>query len=136
MNWRYKVLLFFLVFSFLLVIGRLFYWQVVKADELSILAESQYGKVIRLLPQRGEIKTSDGFPIVTNKTAYLVFGNPKEIKDQVATANTLAPVLQVDAASISSLLTLDKYWVPLKQKIDTQEKEEVKKLNLSGIGFE
>lgn len=136
MIWRYRAILFILIGIFCLIIVRLFYWQVVKASELSLLGQSQYGRAIKVLPQRGEIRTSDNFPIATNKISYLVFANPKEIKDKEKNSSILSRALDVDRASISAKLSLDKFWVPLKSGIDTMEKEEISKLNLPGVGFE
>ena len=79
MVWRYKLLLVFFVSAFVLILGRLFYWQVVRAQELVQIGDSQYGKFVKEIPIRGEIKTSDGFPIATNKINYLIVANPKEI---------------------------------------------------------
>src|SRR3990167_499071 len=136
MIWRYRATLFLLIAAFCLIIIRLFYWQVVKASELSLLGQSQYGRVIKVLPQRGEIKTSDNFPIATNKISYLVFANPKEIKDKEKKSLILSQALDVDNASMSAKLSLDRFWVPLKSGIDAQEKEKISKLNLPGVGFE
>lgn len=136
MTWRYRFTFVILVLFFILVICRLFYWQVVKAQELSALGQLQYGRTVTVFPQRGEIRSSDGFPIVTNKISYLVFANPKEIKDKTATINTLSQVLSLDVASISADLSLDRFWVPLTSGIDTQTKDRLDKLNLQGIGFE
>ena len=136
MTWRYRFTFVILVLFFILVICRLFYWQVVKAQELSALGQLQYGRTVTVFPQRGEIRSSDGFPIVTNKISYLVFANPKEIKDKTTTINTLSQVLSLDVASISADLSLDRFWVPLTAGIDTQTKDRLDKLNLQGIGFE
>jgi len=136
MTWRYRFTFVILVFFFILVICRLFYWQIVKAQELSALGQLQYGQTVTVFPQRGEIRSSDGFPIVTNKISYLVFANPKEVKDKTTTINILSQVLSLDIASISADLSLDKFWVPLASGIDTQTKDRLDKLNLQGIGFE
>ncbi len=136
MIWRYRATLLLIIGIFCLIILRLFYWQVIQASELSLLGQSQYGSVIKVLPQRGEIKTSDSFPIVTNKISYLVFANPKEIKDKEKNSLVLSQILGLDKASISAQLSLDRFWVPLKSGIDTQEKDKINKLSLSGIGFE
>ena len=136
MIWRYRAILLILIGIFCLIIVRLFYWQVVKTSELSLLGQSQYGRAIKVLPQRGEIKTSDSFPIATNKISYLVFANPKEIKDKEKNSLILSHALDVDRASVSAKLSLDKFWVPLKSEIDMQEKEKISKLNLPGVGFE
>lgn len=136
MTWRYKTAFLGIVFLFLLVIGRLFYWQVVKAQELSALGQQQYGVNITISPQRGNIKTSDGFPIAGNKVTYLVFANPKEIKNIGETSSILASNLDMDIASVSSRLLLDRFWVPIKSGVDLQTKQKLDKLNFPGIGFD
>ena len=136
MTWRYRLIFLILTLFFSVIIGRLFYWQVVKAQELTTLGKLQYGRLVKLFAQRGEIRTSDGFPIVTNKISYLVFANPKEIKDKKLITDVLSPILKVDTASISANLSLDKFWVPLSAGIDSQTKDKIDKLNLPGIGFE
>ncbi len=138
MNWRYRVTLLAFFGVFLLIVARLFYWQIVKAEELSLLGQSQYGKAVQVTPVRGEITTSDGFPIATNKISYLVFSNPKAIKEREkqTISSTLAPILKTDIASISAALSKDLFWVPLKSYVDIKTKDEIDKLNLPGIGFE
>lgn len=135
MTWRYKFCLGVIVFCFLLVISRLFYWQVVKAQELSTLGQLQYGGAIKLLPKRGEIKTSDNFPIAANKISYLVFANPKEIKDKETASRLLANLLNLDEASVSASLGLSRVWVPIAPSVDIDTKTKIESLNLSGIGF-
>lgn len=137
MRWRYHFVLFIFVLFFMSLIGRLFYWQVVRADELSSLGQKQYGQSITLEPQRGEIFTSDGYAIVANKLSYLVFANPKQVKDIVSQSEVLASLLHMEKASISAQLSLhDRYWVPIKKDVDTDLKEKIEKLKLSGIGFQ
>lgn len=136
MTWRYRFAFLGIVFLFLLVVARLFYWQVVKAQELSFLGQQQYGTTVNLVPQRGQIETSDNFPIAANKISYLVFANPKEIKNVGEVSEILATVLGVNLASVSSSLSLDKFWVPVKSGVDTDTMQRLEKLNLSGIGFD
>src|SRR3989344_4698215 len=136
MKWRYPFLFITLVLMFALVISRLFYWQVVKAEMLSELAQSQYSNAIKILPKRGEIKTSDGFPIVTNKVSYQLFANPKELRDRDELIRDLSSVLNIDSASVSAALLPDKFWVSIKLDISPSEKAEIEKKNFPGIGFE
>lgn len=136
MNWRYTGVLAGFFFLFVCVTGRLFYWQTVRAAELSSLGASQYGYRLQLNPIRGEIKTSDGFSIAANKISYLVFANPKEVGDKDKTSTLLADSLKMDKASISALLNIDKFWVALAPQVDETKKEEVEKLNIPGVGFE
>src|SRR3989344_5041902 len=110
---RYRLILFILVGSFLLIIARLFYWQVVRAEELYFLGKTQYGYKMVVLPKRGEIRTNDDYPIVANKPAYLIFANPQNIskQDKKKIASLLPPILEVPTASISASLSFNLLWV-------------------------
>jgi len=136
MTFRYKVVFGLICLSFFLLILRLFYWQVVKAEELAKLGQLQYGKIIKIQPKRGEIKTSDNFPIVTNKVSYLIAVNPKEVRDKKETIDLITDVLKEDEASISAKLNLDKFWVMIKDNVDVKDKEKIEKENLPGFYFE
>ena len=133
---RFRVVLLSLLVCFLVVIARLFYWQVVMAESLKAIGAAQYGRIIEVVPERGEIKTSDGFPIAANKISYTVFANPKLVRDKKETSFVLAKLLGENVASISSELSLDRFWVPLGQNATSGKKDEIEKLNLQGIGFE
>jgi len=135
MTWRYRFVFLGFILLFFLVVSRLFYWQVVKAQELSLLGQEQYGTTTTLVPQRGEIETSDGFPLAANKISYQVFANPKEIGNKNEVAAVLASTLNLDTASVSANLSLDKFWVPIASGVDAQTKQNLEKMNLPGIGF-
>ena len=86
---RYRIVLIFITIFFGLITLKLFYWQFVKADELKKIGQVQYGKSVKIEPIRGEIETSDGFPIVANKITYLLYANPKEVKNKSDLARSL-----------------------------------------------
>lgn len=136
MKWRYPFVFIILLVLFGLVIARLFYWQVVKAEMLSELAKSQYGGLVKIFPKRGEIKTSDSFPIVTNKVSYLLYINPTQIKDKNTTVRTLSSLLDMTTASISARLLPNKLWVSIKEGIEASQKEKIEKMRIPGVGFE
>jgi len=136
MRWRYLTTLFFFLFLFGIISLRLFYWQIVKADELSGLGNSQSGSLITIQPKRGEILSSDNFPLVGNKLSYLIFANPKEITNKDKTSLALSNLLELDIASISSKLAFNGFWVSLKNSVDNSKKEEIENLQIPGIGFE
>lgn len=136
MSWRYKIgLLFFLVF-FSLISARLFYWQIVRADELASIGQAQYGRLVIQTAARGEIKTSDNYPVVANKLNYLFFINPQEIEDPIGLADKLSPILNIESASISANIIPDKFWISLDDKVDNDKKEKIEQLGLMGLGFE
>lgn len=136
MTGRFRLTLLAILVSFFLILSRLFYWQVVKAEELSNLGLAQYGGLITLVPTRGEIRTSDQFPIAGSKTSYLVFANPKDINDKKKTVQILSDTLKIDPASSSASLSKDLFWVPIAHGVDSKTKDKIEALNIQGIGFE
>lgn len=151
-----------LVFSFfilfgLLVAGRLFYWQIVKASEFSEVAKRQYSSSFEVEAERGEIFASDGFPFVANQREYLLYAVPKMLdQDLAGVARRLVQVLQVNEADsflpkdatssrewlkkkeieIKTKIESDSNWVRVENKISQKTKEEIEKLAIKGIGFE
>lgn len=138
MLWRYRILIIFFIISFALILSRLFYWQVVRAEELTRLGESQYGQYIKQTPKRGEIKSSDNFPIAANKITYLVFANPKDTSesDKKKIAEIFPSLLNIEAGTISAQLNLNRYWVPLKHNVENDKKLQIERYNFRSIGFE
>lgn len=133
---RYRSVLLFFTLIFGVIILRLFYWQVVKADELSKLGQSQYGTSIKIEPIRGEIKTSDSFPIAANRITYLLYVDPKIVKDKNTLAKNLSQILDLDQASVSASISQDLFWVPIKNSIESDLKNKIEKEKLPGVGFE
>ncbi len=136
MKWRYQLVLYAFLGCFFLLIARLFYWQIVEADSLTQQAQSQYGSLITIVPKRGDIQTSDGFPLVTNRLSYLVFANPKEVKNADTVGGKLSSLLDISVASLSGRLTSPGYWVSLKSGIDAKTKDAIDSLHIPGVGFE
>lgn len=123
----------FLLYTFLL--GRLFYWQIIRAEEIKEIKNNQSTESLELLPRRGDVLFSDNFPIATNNINYLTYANPKIISDVNKYSNELAEVLVYDVASISARLNMDLFWVRLGV-FDHETKEKIEKLDLPGIGFQ
>ncbi|MFZ5366448.1 MAG: peptidoglycan D,D-transpeptidase FtsI family protein [Patescibacteria group bacterium] len=137
--WRAKTLMLGFCFFGFLVAGRLFYWQILQGEKLSSLASSQYSQEEEIPARRGQILTSDGFPLVTNKQAYLVYAllpqldrSPEEI------STMLAKILQSQTREEmeKKLKSKDLVWVSLARKVDREKKEEIQKLQIQGLGFE
>ncbi len=159
-NWRPLVLVVVFFILFLLILLRLFYWQVLASEKLLQLAKNQYHSQEEIMPNRGEILATDGFPLVTNKKAYLLYsalGQLDKPSDEVA--ETLAPLLiepeNVEASlsagekekltknlikdkeeDLKTKLSLDLSWIILEHKLSEEIKEKIKQLEITGLGFE
>lgn len=154
---RGKIGLFFLYFLIFLITGRLFYWQVLKNDDLSKKAEDQYTRSVTLTGNRGYIYTSDGYTLVSNKQVFTLFAQPHIIIDEPEyIAQKLTPILlseqeeYLDASEsavrndiaknfesgLIEKLKKDSKWVNLKANISEHTKELIAQLGIHGLGFD
>lgn len=149
---RLKFLKFFYVLVLFAIAVRLFYWQVIRYDDLTVLAEQQHLVSFRLDAPRGLILSSDNATLGANSPGFLLYGLPKVIKTPDEVSLKLARILtsgevgnetgidpkkvQEEKESLHSKLSQDLYWVALKKNINLDTKRKIEKLNLEGIGFE
>lgn len=142
-----------------IIVARLFYWQFLANVTSNSDTFSQESKIPA---SRGEIFASDGFPLVTNQEAFLLYGQPNELSgDSKTVAQKLAPFLISEKYSTSSAglseeeqkqkdeeiknkqesLTQklsDKrlFWVQLARKIPIVTKSKIDSLSIKGLDFE
>ena len=121
---------------FLVIVIRLFYWQVVKADTLRGEGREQSTLTLASTAKRGDVLFQDKFPIATNKVSYLLYVNPKKVDSFDHYGQLLSPILGVDAASISARLNQNLYWVSLQRRLSYDQKSQIDALKLPAVGFE
>lgn len=136
---------------FLLLLVRLFYWQVYKSEELSVQARKQYQTGYEISAPRGEILASDDSWLAATQEAWLVYASlPDVTMSHKDIAEKLAPLfieeepkadyhdrLLAEIGRIEDLLDRDEVvWTPLKSKVERKVKEEIEAMDISGIGFE
>lgn len=124
------------VILYLLIIGKLFYWQIVRAEDLRTIGINQSSDKLAIQAKRGDILTSDGFPLATNKVSYLLYANPKVVSDMSEYSKKLSLILEMDEASISARLSQDLFWVNLAMKVSDTKKRQIENLKLPGLGFQ
>lgn len=76
---RLRVVRFIFFLAILVVILRLGYWQIVRAEDLSVMAEAQRVSKKEIKPSRGTIYFSDRSTLATTQPSYLLFAQPKTI---------------------------------------------------------
>lgn len=142
-----RLTLFLIVFGGfnLLILGRFFYWQVIKGTELSAVAKRQRLEVEETQAPRGTIYTNDNYPLVINKNAYdlsVYLPNLEIPKEEVA--EKLGPILSISEeetaveatkSAILSTLKGSRKWLILNQNLSEDKKEIIEKLELSGLNF-
>lgn len=135
---------FFFIVFFLAIVARLFYWQIVRADFLQAQAEGQYFEEAKVGALRGRIFFSDGTVLTSSNPSFTLFGQPKLIpKEKISDVSYAISKLLVEKEKVVDLakefinkLSQDLYWVQLFRNISYEQKTQIEKLNLEGIGFD
>ncbi len=149
---RIKILAFFFLLAFIGVGARLYYWQIVKGQDLALQASYQYSDFKKFTAPRGSIYASDGTWLATMRQNWLLYSAITELEDSSKSiAEKIAPILLEEKIEdedyrqlllekiddITSLLGKEgASWIPIEHKISTEEKEKIEKLNIAGLGFE
>ncbi|MGI6045478.1 MAG: peptidoglycan D,D-transpeptidase FtsI family protein [Eggerthellaceae bacterium] len=115
---------------------RLFYLQVVVADEYSTQAENSRTASIVVEPRRGTIYDRDGTVLAISVDATTIYANPSEVEDVDATAASIAEVLGGKTEDYKSILQSDNTTFQyIQRKADVDKADKLKEKNLKGIYF-
>lgn len=124
-----------------IVIVRLFDLQILNHSFYTALASGQHEIYKELFPERGKIFIKDYssntlYPLATNQNLFLVYAEPKNIKDPVDAAHKLSEILELEEDEIKAKLEKpnDPY-EPLKHKVSEEVVQKIKNLNIFGIKF-
>jgi cell division protein FtsI (penicillin-binding protein 3) len=137
-NWfKVRVILisFFLFFSFVLVVGRMFQLQVLKKEQLYTLAARQQMSHIPLVPKRGTIYDRNENELAVSLEVDSVYADAKKLMEVEKAAQDLSMIFQKDKKELRERLKSDKSFKWIQRKISPKETEAVKALKLSGVHF-
>ena len=130
-------LLFASFFVLLAIAGiRVFYLGLVKGSGLSNAAAAQQVAVAKLPAERGTITDHKGVPLAASIPADDISATPYLIKDPVATANRLAPLIGVPANKlVADLARRDTGFVYLARHVPAGAADKIRALKIDGIDF-
>ena len=124
---------------FLLLIGRLFYVQVIWGPELQEKALLQWTMDTSLSAERGRIMDRDGQTLAQSGTAYQVEVNPKQIKttERIRVATELTNVLGLDyETTLTRVSDEKKQQIVLKRQVAREKIDQLVALKLgNGVTF-
>lgn len=130
---KIKLLFIFFLLLYGAIVVRLFYIQVLNRDNAS---KDMYLKTVSLQPERGKIYDVNNNPLVLNQNSYLLYLEPKKITSMSEVIDTLSKSLKIDEASLSAKINDDLYYQKIKGGLTEEEKKEIEKKKIKGIGFE
>lgn len=120
---------------------RLFSIQVLSHNSYSARASGQYANYTTLPAKRGEILASDGYPLASNQISYLLYAEPKKVKDKKELVDKISSLLPADlskkeSSRLEELLDLNLFWVALEHNLTPVQKKQLEEAKFEGIGFE
>jgi cell division protein FtsI (penicillin-binding protein 3) len=122
--------------AYLVLLGRLAYWQVWRHDDMARLAAVYHDDTITLAAVRGNILDRNGAVLVTNRPVFSIFATPDQIpvKDRQPIAARLAVILQVSPEDLRAKLSSTRKFVYLARRVPAAVAHELDGLQLAGIG--
>jgi len=141
MKHRLTITLLVVSFAFLLLIVKLFWIEFVHGSELRKAAEGIDIREVSFDAKRGTIYDRNGNTLVTSMSVYSIYANPNQIMEQKhphprQEAKQLANLLGLSENDLyKQLINENSSFVWLKRKVDSQIADQIRSLDLTGIGF-
>lgn len=101
---RIKIVLLIVIFIFIVVIGKVFYIEVIEYKKLNSLASGLWSRNLPIEADRGKIYTIDGEVVAGNLTTTSLVFIPNQIKDKNLVADKISEILEVNKSTIEEHL--------------------------------
>ncbi len=138
-TWRINVILIIFLCAGLMIVSRLAWLQIFKAQTYKALAKGQQEVFESPQQERGEIflsRLSEGpIKIALNKKWWKCYASPNEITDRKNVSEKLANALDLNKEILMQKLNNDSSYYLLKEKMSEEEMNKIKELNIEGVHF-
>ncbi|MQM31920.1 MAG: cell division protein [Candidatus Accumulibacter phosphatis] len=132
--WRSRLMALLILFSFVVLIGRAFYLQILDTDFLQEKGESRYRRDIEITASRGRIADRYGDVLAISTPMKSIWAVPPAVQLSAEQTRQLAALLETDVQALTRKLTTDKPFVFLRRQIPPPVAAQVAALKLPGIG--
>lgn len=133
---RIKIIFLFFIFIFLLIIGKVFYIQVVSYDKLNNYAEGLWSRNLPVEANRGLIFDRNGVKLADNITTTSLVLIPNQIKNKEEVAKKLADILNVDYKEmyrhVSKRTSIERVH-PEGRRLSYEIADKINNLKLDGV---
>lgn len=139
---RAKLLIGGLFLVLVVIVGRLFYIQVIQHDRYTAEADAMQITKNTIKAERGQIYVRDGqgglAPMVLNEPVYTVFADPTQVTDTEAIKVKIDEVAGGEAIRESYELLSDRsrQYVVLARQVTRTQAEKIKSADLAGVGLQ
>lgn len=124
---------------FIIILFRLFWWQVINRDQLLTQAQNQHRQENLIPAKRGDILYQDGYPLGLDQPTF----NAHAFKPELTITSEeliarLEPIIfeedkQSEKKRVTDLLASELLWVPIAKRIDQEKKTIIEQLNINGL---
>lgn len=101
---RIRIVLLVIIFVFIVIIGKVFYIEVIEYGKLNTLASNLWSRNLPIEADRGKIYTVDGEIVAGNLTTTSLVFIPNQIKDKEIVATKISEILGVSKEKIEEHL--------------------------------
>jgi cell division protein FtsI (penicillin-binding protein 3) len=119
--------------GFTIIFVRLFFLQVIEAEQGADQARKQHYTSMMLEANRGPIVDRSGKPLALNVELPSVYAMPHSVQNPARVAKTLSRLLDVPSSTLRKRLIKSQPFVWIKRKVDPETAEAVQALSLSGV---
>jgi len=133
---RIKILFFIIILCFIVIIGKVFYIQVIEYNKLNSLASNLWSRNLVIGANRGKIITSDNVTIADNLTTVSLVVIPNQIKNKNDVVKDLAKILNVEEVKISEHVNKKSSMEiihPEGRQLPFDIADQINKLNYEGV---
>ena len=119
-----------------MIVGRVFYIQMIWGDALQIKAIDQWTREIPIIAKRGEIFDRNGILIAGNKDTYTVFVRKKALSNAIETAKSIAAALEIEESYVLERIEkTSSSEVTIANHVEKEKINNLDKLSLSGVYY-
>ena len=133
---RIKIVFLVIIVCFIIIIGKVFYIQVIDYKKLNNLANDLWSRNLVIGANRGRILTSDSTIVADNLTTVSLVVVPNQIKDKQAIIRDLAKILAVNEDKISEHVNKKssvEIIHPEGRQLSFETADKINNLNYEGI---
>ena len=138
-SYRKRVYLTFFLFclSFLIIIAKAFFIQVINQKKLLSYSKDQLIQESTIFPNRGNIYDRKGAPLAINVQRYSIFSIPKLIDDKNETFKKLASIIpRLSVRRLKKILSKRNRFTWLERQIELNQEQIDKIIELKGFFLE
>ncbi len=126
----------FFLFLFIFILGaRAFQIQILKADYLTKIAETEYTGHIDIQGKRGEIFDRNMNQLGVTIDTLSLAASPGKIIDSLKNLNKVSKILNINQKDLEQKIKTKKKFVWIKRRVSPYEADQIRQLKIKGLFF-